>query len=36
MGGTNSIVEVGVANTTIDLNDYKCSDRGLLLPCNFI
>ena len=34
MGGTNSIVQVEFANTTIDLNDYKCSNRGLLLPCN--
>lgn len=31
MGGTNSVVNVG--NTTIDLNEYQCSDRGLILPC---
>lgn len=30
MGGSNSIINV--ANTTIDLNEYKCSDRGLILP----
>ncbi len=32
MGSTNSIIFVTEANTTIDLNDYKCSDRGLILP----
>jgi hypothetical protein len=30
MGGTNSIINV--ANTTIDLNEYTCSNRGLILP----
>jgi solute carrier family 8 (sodium/calcium exchanger) len=30
MGGSNSIIKVG--NETINLNDYKCSDRGLVLP----
>ncbi len=35
MGGTNSIINVPIANTTINLNDYECSDRGLLLPCKF-
>jgi hypothetical protein len=29
MGGQSSII---VGNATIDLNDYKCSDRGLILP----
>jgi hypothetical protein len=33
MGGTNSIIKVPDSNTTINLNDYECSDRGLLLPC---
>lgn len=32
MGGTNSIITVSNATTLIDLNDYKCSDRGLILP----
>jgi solute carrier family 8 (sodium/calcium exchanger) len=30
MGSGNSLITVG--NTTVDLNDYKCSDRGLILP----
>ena len=30
MGGSNSIINI--ANNTIDLNEYKCSDRGLILP----
>jgi solute carrier family 8 (sodium/calcium exchanger) len=30
MGGSNSVINV--ANTTIDLNDYQCSNRGLILP----
>ena len=33
MGGSNSIVSVG--NVTIDLNEYQCSDRGLILPSNY-
>ena len=30
MGASNSVINV--ANTTIDLNEYACSDRGLILP----
>lgn len=30
MGGSNSIINI--ANSTIDLNEYQCSDRGLILP----
>lgn len=30
MGSSNSIIQV--ANVTINLNDYKCADRGLILP----
>lgn len=30
MGGTNSVVRF--ANHTVDLNEYKCADRGLILP----
>ena len=30
MGGGNSIIRVG--NETINLNEYKCADRGLILP----
>ena len=33
MGGTSSVV---VGDTKIDLNNYTCSDRGLILPCNNI
>lgn len=35
MGGTNSVINVQYGNTTIDLNEYKCSDRGLILPSKF-
>jgi len=34
MGGTTSIQTFN--NETIDLNDYKCSDRGLILPSKSI
>lgn len=35
MGGTNSIINVvNVTEPIIDLNEYKCSDRGLILPSN--
>lgn len=35
MGGTNSIINLKSVNTSfIDLNEYACSDRGLVLPCN--
>ncbi len=30
MGSGNSIIKV--ANVTINLNEYQCSDRGLILP----
>ena len=35
MGGTSSISLDAfniTSNLTINLNDYKCSDRGLVLP----
>lgn len=30
MGGGNSKITIG--NVTVDLNEYQCSDRGLILP----
>ena len=34
MGGTNSIISLESVNQTIiDLNEYKCSNKGLILPC---
>jgi solute carrier family 8 (sodium/calcium exchanger) len=30
MGAGRSIIRVG--NTTVNLNEYTCSDRGLILP----
>jgi hypothetical protein len=34
MGGGNSIIHSG--NITINLNDYVCSNRGLILPCKYM
>lgn len=33
MGSGTSVINVG--NTTIDLNDYECSNRGLILPSKY-
>lgn len=35
MGGTNSVINVPGANVSINLNEYQCSNRGLILPCKF-
>ena len=33
----NSLVSLETTNQTIiDLNVYKCSDKGLILPCKFL
>jgi hypothetical protein len=40
MGGSNSVIYVDslnlTTNSTINLNEYKCSDRGLVLPSKLI
>ena len=36
MGNSKSVVDFNKLNqTVIDLNDYECSNRGLILPCKF-
>ena len=37
MGNSRSVVEFNKLNqSVIDLNDYECSNRGLILPSKFI
>ena len=37
MGNSRSVVEFNKLNqSVIDLNDYECSNRGLILPRKFL
>jgi hypothetical protein len=37
MGNSRSVVDFNKLNqSVIDLNDYECSNRGLILPSKFL